>query len=76
MLVVQSVAADVDNSHHGNLELFATGRHARQEPVDDPVVCAVVHKFLDNAVRSDGAGHDDEFGVRRVAERQLCREMK
>lgn len=67
MLVIQPVSADVDDSHHGNLELVPAGRNLREKPADLLVVRAAIHKLVDDAVDANGAGHDKQLGVGRVA---------
>lgn len=67
MLITQPIAANVDHSHHWNLELPPTRRHTGHEPVDYAVVRALVDKLVYHAVLADCARNHNKLGIGWIA---------
>ena len=66
MLVVQPVAADVDDRGERDLDPLVRRRDAGEQPVNGPVVRELVDEFVDDAVDAHGARDELEGGVGRV----------
>lgn len=71
MLVVQSVAADVDDGGHGHLDQFSGGWETGDEPVDSLVVCAFEDEFVNDSVNSYCPGDQLKLGIGRVREMEV-----
>lgn len=55
VLMIQSVAANVDNGNKGDIELLVSGWDAREEPRDCGGVCATEYKLIFGVLAKEGA---------------------
>ena len=61
MLVIELVAAEIDDRHQRHLDEFARRLHPRQHPVDLAVMREAEEHFVDDPIGADGARDRDEL---------------